>query len=270
MGQSFNGSVVLVTGAGMGIGYGIAAAFARAGSFVALNDLDAALANTAAAAINSAVGAERVSAHPFDVADAAAVRTAISAIADHHGRFDIVIANAGITNFAPFLEMTPSAFDRVLAVNLRGSYFTAQAAAQAMIARGTRHGRILLMASVTGVQAYPNLSAYGVTKAGICHMARVLAVELGRYAITVNALCPGATLTERTQQDDPRYAENWSAVPSGRVGTVEDIVHAALFLAAPTADQITGQTLIIDGGWTVTSPIPPDTPDLPPQSSKLK
>ncbi|MBZ0305843.1 MAG: SDR family oxidoreductase, partial [Anaerolineae bacterium] len=91
------------------------------------------------------------------------------------------------------------------------------------------------------------------------------------YSITVNAICPGATLTERTRTDDPNYESNWASVnPTGRVGYVEDIVAAALFLASPQARQITGQTLVVDGGWTLNSPIPEDTPALPEESSKLR
>jgi 3-oxoacyl-[acyl-carrier protein] reductase len=157
-----------------------------------------------------------------------------------------------------------------MAVNLRGSYFTAQAAARQMIEMGTAEGRLLLMSSVTGTVAYPNLSAYGISKAGIQHMARVLAVELGQHGITVNALCPGAIATERTLKDDPRHEENWRSVtPNGRVGYPADVAAAALFLISPVAGHITGQTLPIDGGWTLQSTIPAAAPALPEESSKL-
>lgn len=261
---------VLVTGAGRGIGYGICESFAVAGARVALNDVDPDAAQGAAAAINMALNAQRVSAHPFDIADSAAVQRAVAAVASAWGRLDVAVCNAGITNFGRFLDYSPAAFDRVMAVNLRGTYFTAQAAAKAMIEQGVRGGRILLMASVTGVVAYPNLSAYGMTKAAIIHLAKVLAAELGEHHITVNAICPGATLTERTLKDDPHYEAHWAAVASdGRVGYVEDIAQTALFLASPQARHISGQTLVVDGGWTTLSPIPDGTPDLPEESSKL-
>ncbi len=122
-------------------------------------------------------------------------------------------------------------------------------------------GRIILMSSVTGLQAHLNLGCYGITKAGICMMARAIALEVGKYGITVNAISPGATLTERTLQDDPRYEENWASVtPTGRVGSVEDVVAAALYLASPAASHVTGQTLVVDGGWTLQSPLPPEHP----------
>jgi 3-oxoacyl-[acyl-carrier protein] reductase len=126
-----------------------------------------------------------------------------------------------------------------------------------MIALGTENGRIVLLSSVTGVQGFADLTAYGVTKAGIRHMAKALAVALGRHGITVNAIAPGATLTERTLADDPDYDAHWSAVtPTGRAGTVEDIVAAALFLCSAEARHVTGQTIVVDGGWTLQSPIP--------------
>lgn len=269
--MNFENYSVLVTGAGRGIGYGICKAFARAGAHVALNDIDAVVAQKAADAINADVEREAVTPYALDVADVTALREMIHTIAEQRGRLDVVIANAGLSHYGRFLEYSPDAFDRVTAVNLRGTFFTAQAAAQTMIARDTVNGRILLMSSVTGIQAYPNLGAYGMTKAGIRHLARVLAVELGAYAITVNAICPGATVTERTLADDPAYDTNWQQVaPNGRVAQVDDIVDTALFLASPAARHITGQAITVDGGWTLTSPIPEDTPDVPDESSKLR
>lgn len=271
MTQDFQNRVALVTGAGIGIGFAIGQALARAGAWVALNDLDGDLAAQAAQQMNEQLGTERVFGYGGDVAEPTAVSHIITHFAGQHGRFDIAIANAGITNYGPFLNYSPEAFDRVMAVNLRGSYFTAQAAARQMVEMGTVNGRILLMSSVTGSIAYPNLSAYGISKAGIQHMAKVLAVELGPYGITVNALCPGAIATERTLKDDPQHEENWRGVtPNGRVGTPTDIAQAALFLASPAASHISGQTLTLDGGWTNLSPIPAAAPDLPEESSKLR
>lgn len=267
----FKDCVVIVTGAGVGIGYGICKAFAQAGATVVLNDMKESLAKQAATTLNTELGAERVHAHALDVADVNAVRRMVMETAMRFGRLDVVIANAGITNYGTFLDYSPEAFDRVTGVNLRGTYFTVQAAAREMIRLQTASGRILMTASVTGVQGFRNLSAYGMTKAGIMHMAQSMAVELGDYGINVNAICPGAIVTERTLADDPKFAENWASVtPIGRSGYVEDIVQTALFLASPGARHITGQTIIVDGGWTKISPIPEDTPDLPEESSKLR
>jgi 3-oxoacyl-[acyl-carrier protein] reductase len=260
--NSFSGKNVLVTGAGVGIGFALCRVFAMEGATVALNDIDQALAQEAARKINHELGAVRVHPYTCDVADVAAMR---QVVADFSARFrglHVVIANAGITNYGQFLTYTPEAFDHLTDVSLRGSYFTAQAGALAMIEHNIA-GRILFMSSVTGVQAHLNLSAYGLTKAAIRMMARSLAVELGPYSITVNAIAPGATITERTLADDPNYERNWAEVtPMAAVNRVEDVTAAALFLASPQARHITGETLVIDGGWTVHSPLPQDHPQV--------
>jgi 3-oxoacyl-[acyl-carrier protein] reductase len=148
-------------------------------------------------------------------------------------------------------------------VNLRGSFFLAQAAALKMIAAG-KPGRIILMSSVVGLRAFPNFSIYSMTKAAIQMLAKSLALELGPYGITVNAISPGATLTERTQREDPQYAENWASVTiTQRAGTVDDIVNAVLFLASSQSSQITGHNLVVDGGWTLRSPLPAEHPEKP-------
>lgn len=268
--SKFAGKAVLVTGSGSGIGYAICQAFAAEGAVVALNDLDSELASRAAAKINVEVGREAVYPYVCDVADVQAVRAMFTDFTAQTGRLDIAVANAGITNYGEFLTFSPEAFDRLYGVNLRGSYFTAQAAARIMIEQQVA-GRILLMSSVTGNRAFLNLSGYGITKAGIRHMAKTLALELGQYGITVNAISPGATLTERTLQDDPHFESNWAGVtPTGRVGYVEDVASAALFLASPEARQITGQTLEVDGGWTLASTIPAGHPEKPEYSSQLR
>ena len=187
----------------------------------------------------------------------------MTTFSEQHGVPDVVIANAGITKYIGFLECTPETFDRVLAVNLRGTYFLAQTAAKQMIA-AKKPGRILLMSSVVGWRAFLNFSVYSTTKAAIQMMAKAIALELGEYGITVNSISPGATLTERTLREDPHYAENWSGVTITQdVGQVADIVNAALFLASPASSQITGQDLLIDGGWAIRSPVPEDHPEKP-------
>jgi 3-oxoacyl-[acyl-carrier protein] reductase len=261
---------IVVTGAGVGIGYEICRQFATEGAMVALNDIDPELANKAATTINAEVGREAVFPYAFDVANVEAIRSAFADFVGKVGRLDVAVANAGLTNFGEFLNYTQEAFDRLTSVNLRGSYFTAQAAAHVMIEKKIS-GRILLTSSVTGGQAFLNLGAYGVTKAGIRHMAKVIALELGQYDITVNAISPGLIITERTVQDDPNAEANWAEVtPIGRTGHVEDIAAAALFLASPEARHITGQTLEVDGGWTTISPIPAAHPDIPDYSSQLR
>lgn len=252
----FQGKVVLVTGAGMGIGYAICRAFAAEGAQVMLNDIDEGLAERAAESINAEMERACVHAYPFDAANVEPIRSAVSDIVALFGQLDIAAANAGVTHIKPFLETAPADFDRLMSVNLRGSYFLAQASALAMIA-GNIPGRIILMSSVTGVQTLADFSAYGVTKAGLLHMARVLALELGPHNITVNAVAPGSTVTERTLQETDDYEQTWAALtPSRRPAYVQDVAAAVLFLASAEARQINGQGLVIDGGWTNSSPMP--------------
>ncbi|GAB1421529.1 SDR family oxidoreductase [Anaerolineales bacterium] len=267
----FSGKAVLVSGAGSGIGFSICEAFAKAGAKVALNDIDADLAQKAAETINQSIGKEQVYPFGFDIADTAAMKASFAAIITELGQIDILIANAGITNFGRFLDYEEKAFDRLMAVNLKGSFFSAQVVAKQMIEKQIQAGRIIFLSSVTGKMAYPNLSAYGMSKAALSHLTSVLALELGAYDITVNAICPGATVTERTLVDDPQYEANWKLVsPNQRVGMVTDMANGALFFATEEAAHINGQTLIIDGGWTNSSPIPEDTPDLPTFSTQLR
>jgi glucose 1-dehydrogenase len=260
--NTFSGQAVLVTGAARGIGYALCQSFARAGATVGLNDIDPSLCHRATQQINEALGVERVHPYVCDVADVEAVRTMMQRFVQTAGPLHIAIANAGITHYGSFLTDTPQAFDRLTSVNLRGSYFTAQTAARIMI-EAHIPGRIMLLSSVTGIQAHLNLGAYGITKAGIGMMAKTIALEVAKYGITANAISPGATLTERTLHDDPDYERHWASVtPTERVGSVKDIVAAALYLASPQASHVTGQTLVVDGGWTLQSPLPGGQPGL--------
>lgn len=252
--NSFVGQVAIVTGAGVGIGYEIAQQLAAAGAQVVLNDVDATLAEQSAAAIREAGG--QCVAAAGDVADVEVVRGLVARAVVAFGRLDMAVANAGLTTWGDFFDYQPEDFDRVLGVNLRGSYFLAQAAARQMRAQGSG-GRILLMSSVTGHQAIRYLSAYGMTKAALEMLARNLVIELSPYKITINAVAPGATVTPRNLRDDPNYEAVWGQrIPLGEVATPADIAQAALFLLSPAASHITGQTLVVDGGWTALSPTP--------------
>jgi glucose 1-dehydrogenase len=244
----------IVTGAGVGIGYEVARQLALAGASVLLNDLDAALAEQAAQEITRAGGICR--GFGGDIADVETVRGLVGKAVEFFGRLDIAVANAGLTLWADFFDYEPDNFDRVLNVNLRGSYFLAQAAARQMRAQG-QGGRIVFMSSVTGHQAIRYLSTYGMTKAALEMLARNLVVELAPYQITVNCVAPGATVTPRNLADDPNYEAVWGRViPTGRVAMSADIAQAVLFFLSPQSGQITGQTLIVDGGWTAVSPTP--------------
>jgi NAD(P)-dependent dehydrogenase (short-subunit alcohol dehydrogenase family) len=171
------------------------------------------------------------------------------------GCLDVFVGNAGLTVHVPFLETTESQWDTVVDLNLKASFFGAQAAAKAMISRG--QGRIIFSSSVTGVQALPKLAAYGITKAGVQHMAQTLGGELGRHGITVNALGIGATINERNLQDNSSYEKDWAnVIPVGRVGTPEDVVQAVVWLTSSAAGMVNGHTLMIDGGWSTVGRVP--------------
>ena len=166
-----------------------------------------------------------------------------------------MVANAGITTYGDFLDYQPESLRQLLDVNLFGTFFLTQAAARQMVAQGGG-GRVLLMSSVTGHQSHKNLAAYGMTKAGLEMLAKNLVVDLSPHRITVNCVAPGASLTERTLADES-YLETWSRItPTGKPATVQDIARAALFFVSPGAGHITGQSLVVDGGWAAMSPSP--------------
>jgi 3-oxoacyl-[acyl-carrier protein] reductase len=251
----FKGKTAVITGAGEGIGLEIARQLAAQGANVLLNDLDAAKAAAAAEKIAAAGGG--CLGVGGDVGQVSVVRDLVAQAVAQFGGLDIAVANAGITLWNNFFDYDPDDFQTVLNVNLGGSFFLAQAAARQMRQQGT-DGRILFMSSVTGYQAIEYLSAYALTKAALRMLARQLVVELGPYGITVNAIAPGATVTPRNLTDDPSYEAVWGQItPTRRPATTADIAQAALFLLSPQAAQITGQTLVVDGGWTATSPVPP-------------
>lgn len=253
MTKRFTGQTAIVTGAGQGIGYEIATQLCLEGARVILNDIDAELAAKAATAIREQGG----ECHPIagDASDVHFIQRLVDEAVGRFGSLTIAIANAGITTFGEFLNYQPDSLKKVMHLNLYGSFFLTQKAALQIKKQGSG-GSILLMSSVTGHQAHQNLAAYGMTKAGLEMLAKSLVVELSPYNITINAIAPGATLTERTLQD-AEYTSTWSRItPMGKPANVEDIANAALFFVSPASRHITGQSLVVDGGWTATSPSP--------------
>jgi glucose 1-dehydrogenase len=252
--MSFKNKVAIVTGAGQGIGLEICSHLAKEGVHVFLNDIDAKLANNAVKKIRDN-GGGNCFALPGDSSDILFIQQMVDTAVSQFGQLDIVIANAGITLFGDFFSYEPEAFFRVMQVNLGGTFFLAQAASNQMKMQ-TSGGSLLFTSSVTGHQAHKDLAAYGMSKAALEMLAKNLVIELSQYKINVNTIAPGATLTERTL-DDPGYAATWSRItPMGRAATVSDIADTALFLVSEKAKHITGQTLIVDGGWTSISPSP--------------
>lgn len=251
--KKFDGQVAIITGAGQGIGFEIARQMAAEGAAILINDLNHDLVNNAAEAITAAGGL----CYPLagDAADLAFIQLMVDTAVRQFGKLTIAIANAGITLFGDFLTYPQASLQSVMNLNLQGSFFLAQKAAQQIIAQGNG-GSILFMSSVTGHQAHQDLAAYGMTKAALEMLAKSLVIELSQHQITINTVAPGATLTERTLEDAD-YKKTWSRItPMGRPATVADVANSVLFLVSPESRHITGQNIVVDGGWTAVSPSP--------------
>jgi glucose 1-dehydrogenase len=255
--ESLKNKVALITGAGTGIGEAIAGQLLEAGAKVVLNDLDPELAEKTAVAWNTRFPGKCL---PFagDAGSMDTIEKMLEFCCGKFGTLDMLVANAGLTVFGDFFDFSANDFRKILDVNMKGSFFLTQGAARIMKEHG-RGGRVLLMSSVTGIRCFPDLSAYSMTKAALQMLARNLVLALGPHKITINAVAPGATLTERTREEEPDYAGAWSRLtPMGRVGTPEDVANTCLFLLSDKASHITGQTIVVDGGWTVVGSSPKD------------
>ncbi|RYD95517.1 MAG: SDR family oxidoreductase [Sphingobacteriales bacterium] len=252
--KNFEGQVAIVTGAGKGIGYEVAKQLAENGAHVIMNDRNPELLKDASDRINALGGGTT---HPMagDAGSIDLIQSMVDEAVKRFGKVTIAIASAGITLFGDFLEYEQEPFQSVMNVNLQGSFFLAQRAAREMVKQKSG-GSILFMSSVTGHQAHKDLAAYGMTKAALELLAKNLVIELSPYKITVNTVAPGATLTERTLEDE-EYKSTWARItPMGRAGNVQDIAHAVLFMVSPQSSHITGQNIIVDGGWTAVSVSP--------------
>ena len=245
--QSLSGRTALVTGAGSGIGRGIALALAGAGCRVAVNYLDTPEgADDTVAAIRQTTGAEAYAVRA-DVGKAADVKAMIAEVVERSGALDVLVNNAGVQTWTPFLEVTEEEWDLVIATNLKGCFLCTQAAARRMRTQG--RGAIVNIGSGCNKIAFPRLVAYTASKGGIEMLTKVAAVELGPLGIRVNCVAPGAIDIERTRLEDPDYGETWGRIaPLQRVGVPKDVADAVVFLASDAASFVSGQTLWVDGG----------------------
>lgn len=243
---SLSGKVAVVTGAASGIGAAIAAAYAAKGARVAYLDMNLEAA-TAAAAQNATGAAFRC-----NVTDGASVAAAVTDVQAAFGGIDILVNSAGIVDLAPAEDLTDGAWQRTLDVNLTGSFVMAREVGRAMIAAG-RGGRIINLASQAGSVAIEGHVAYCASKFGIIGVTKTLALEWGRYGITVNSISPTVVLTDlgRKAWDGPKGEAMKAQIPVGRFAEPSEIAAAAVFLASDEAAMINGADLLVDGGYTV-------------------
>ena len=250
-----SGQTALVTGAGEGIGLAICRQFLEAGCRVVLNDVRPEEALRAARELQP-IG--ECLAVPGDASSLSVVEDLVQRAVSEFGGLDILVANAAVTRIESFLKFSVKDFQDTIDLNLRGTFFLAQAAARQMEKSRTR-GRIIITTSVVARRVVKGLSVYSMTKAGLETLVRFLAVELGPLRIRVNAIAPGATLTPRTRVEHPEYEEVWGAVnPLQRVAEPSDVAAATLFLASSLAEYVNGQILTVDGGWTASGVLPRD------------
>jgi NAD(P)-dependent dehydrogenase (short-subunit alcohol dehydrogenase family) len=254
--------IVLVTGAGAGIGRAIALMMAENGATVAAADIDASAAERTAAACRG--NNRRALAIEADCGDVASIDAMIGRAVSELGRLDVIVNNAGVTRYAYIMDLSEADWDNIHRVNAKGVFFCLQRAARQMIAQFERDGsggRIINMASISG-RGYAGASnaAYAASKGAVIALTKMAAQQLGRYNINVNAICPGITRTdlgarnavvraaERGVTVEALNAEQEKGIPIGRANMPEDIAAMALFLASPGARNITGQSYNVDGG----------------------
>jgi NAD(P)-dependent dehydrogenase (short-subunit alcohol dehydrogenase family) len=248
--------VVLVTGAGAGIGKAIALTMAAEGATVAAADIDLAAAQKTVAAMNS----NQKLAIEADCGDVASIDAMIEKTVAEFGRLDVIVNNAGVTRYSYIMDLTEADWDRIHRVNAKGVFFCLQRAARQMIEQKTG-GRIINMASISG-RGYSGASnvAYAASKGAVIGMTMLAAHQLGPHNINVNAICPGVTRTELGERNSvtraasrgitvaQMRAEQEAVIPIRRANTPDDIAAMAVFLASPGARNITGQAYNVDGG----------------------
>jgi len=244
--NNLKNKVAIVTGSARGIGYGIAIALAEEGCNVVVSDLNE---NDCAKVVTEIenIGSKAL-AVKCDVSKKADVDNLISSAVKKFGKLDILVNNAGIFPFKPFLQMTEADWDKVLNVNLKSVFMCSQAAAKEM----KNGGKIISISSIAAFVGFEGLTHYCATKGGINAMTRAMALELGPQKINVNAIAPGAIDTPGAKMtDENMMKQTIAAIPWKRMGIPEDIANAVVFLASDKADYITGQTIIVDGGYTL-------------------
>ena len=244
-GLDFDGRTALVTGGASGIGFAVARQLAELGAKVAIADVNIEGAKSAA----SKLGGAEVMVVEVDVRDPEDTANMVDAVVANFGKLDILVHSAGIGIEKSFLETTAEEWQRLIDIDLSGTFYCAQAAARHMVENG--YGRIVSLASTAGIRGGTGRAAYGSAKGGVIALTKVMAVELAPYGITANALAPGAIETElvaRMHSDETRRVYR-AGIPLDRYGTPDETAFCAIFLASEQAGYITGHILGIDGGF---------------------
>jgi 3-oxoacyl-[acyl-carrier protein] reductase len=247
MDTGLKGKVAIVTGAGQGIGKGIALALAAEGCSVVVSDVNEESCATVVGEIE-ALGMKALSVR-CDVSSAQEVAALFVKTKEHFGQLDVLVNNAGIYPFLPFESMEESDWERVIDVNLKSVFLCAKEAAK-MLPSG---GRIVTVSSIASVVGFAGLAHYCASKSGVNGLTRVLALELAKRNITVNAVAPGAIATPGASgaMTEEAMQQTLAMIPAARQGAPEDIANAVVFLASAASSYITGQVIIVDGGWTL-------------------
>ena len=253
------GKAALITGAARGIGKAIAQRFAAEGAAVVVSDIDADEAAHAADAIRA--GGGEAAAFRLDVTMQEHAYAAVEFVRAHYGKLDVLVNNAGVTTRGAFLDMTLDAWERILRINLTGTMICGQAAARAMVATGG--GRIGNIASISGQRGGSGRAAYGASKAGVINLTAVMAIELGRHNIRVNAIAPGPTDVESAHANSAQRQATLARMAISRAATPAEIAAAAVFLASDEASMVTGHVLNVDGGFNAAGIVYPE--DTAPQ-----
>ena len=239
--------IAIVTGAGHGIGKGIALALARSQANVVVTDLSDEIFN-----VGKEIESVGSRAFPVkcDVTDLKEAQTIEKEIVDKYERIDILVNNAGIYPQKPFLEMTTEEWNKVLSVNLNGVYHCTKAVAPKMVQQ--KYGKIINIASIAGaVVGYLNLAHYSASKAAVAGFTKSLALEMAPYGINVNAIAPGAIDVGSIPAGSEIFNQVVKTIPIGRMGLPSDIANLAVFLASDESNYITGQCIVCDGGYTI-------------------
>ncbi len=247
--MNFSGKSVLVTGGGSGIGRAVCLAFAREGANVGIADVN--IDSAAATAQEVRKNGVKTTVLQVNVTDPASVQNMVNQALADLGELDLLVNSAGVREIVPFLQLPFEEWQRVISVNLTGTFLCSQAVAQYLVQRG-KGGKIVNLASVAGLTAVPNRAAYVSSKHAVVGLTKEMALELADKNIQVNAVAPGVVRTSMTESyfDKPAVLEGLKkAHPAGRWALPEEIAELILFLASPAADFITGATYPIDGGF---------------------